>query len=698
MGLFDRRDPQRLIAKGNEIEDQGQVQEALKLYDEAVRVAPTLARAHLNRGNALMTLGDFDAAGEAYRTALVHDSALPGAHYNLGNALARRGRFEEACVSYRRALQLKPAFADAEVALGAALEDLQRPQEAAESYRRALKLQPDYAGAYCNLGSVLMNLEQPAEAVACFRQALKLDAGMTTLYYKLGVALGKLQQHEAAINAYRLMVQHHPEDAPATGMLAHELLETGQLTEAAEFFQRTIALSPGDMIAHNNLGTLQRRLGQTDEAAASWRRVLEIDPEQLVAHSNLLFLQSSQTSEPDPALLSQARGFGVMAARRATPATSWSNTPDPGRRVRVGFVSGDLRAHPVGYFLLSFLAALTAHAGDRLQLCAYFNDSHADEVSARIKGRCHIWREVDQLDDEALAAQIRADGIDILIDLSGHTGANRLPAFAWKPAPVQATWLGYLGTTGVEAIDYLIADAWTLLPEEEPFFSEKIWRLAESYLCFTPPTEDGTIGPLPALAAGHITFGSFNSLLKVTDEVIALWARVMHAVPGSKLLFKAPQLTEPGVRQRLGQQFTAHGIDGHRLIFENQVPRADYLKPFNRIDIALDPFPYTGITTSVETLWMGVPFITLAGRTFLTRQGVGLLANAGLPEWIATDHDDYVNRAVRHASDLETLQRIRRELRPRLLASPIFDAARFAGHFEKAMRGMWQTWCERQTK
>jgi protein O-GlcNAc transferase len=710
MGLFDRftrsagapepvaapaaRDPQQLIAEGNAIEDQGRPEEALKLYDEAVALAPTMARGHLNRGNALMTLGDFDAAGAAYQAALVHDSALAGAHYNLGNALARRKRWEEACTAYRRALQLKPAFADAEVALGAALEELAELAEAAASYRRALKLQPDYAPVYGNLAGVLLKLKQPGEAVACFRQALKLDPKLTTLYYKLGLALEQLQQHDAAIATYRQMLQHHPDNVPAHGMLGIQLLKTGRLIEAVECFQRVIALSPEEVIAHNDLGAALHRLGRTDEAAASWRRVLELDPEQFVAHSNLLFLQSSRTSEPSAALLELARGFGAIAARRASQPTSWSNTPEPSRRLRVGFVSGDLRAHPVGYFLVSFLAALSQRAAGRLELCGYFNHAVADEVSARIKALCSLWREVHELNDEALARLIREDNIDILIDLSGHTGGNRLPALAWKPAPVQVTWLGYLGTTGVEAIDYLIADAWTLQPEEEPFFTETIWRLPGSYLCFTPPAEDGTIGPLPALANGHITFGSFNNLLKVTDEVIALWARLLHTVPGSRLLVKTQALAELTVRQRVSRQFAAHGIDDSRLMLETQVPRADYLKPFNRVDIALDTFPYTGITTSVETLWMGVPFVTLAGKTFLTRQGVGLLENAGLPEWIAADPDDYVRRAARHAADLATLQRIRQELRPRLLASPIFDAPRFAGHFEDALRGMWRQWCE----
>jgi predicted O-linked N-acetylglucosamine transferase (SPINDLY family) len=345
---------------------------------------------------------------------------------------------------------------------------------------------------------------------------------------------------------------------------------------------------------------------------------------------------------------------------------------------------------------MSFLTALNAHAAGRMELHAYSNRSNADEVSARIQAQCHVWRQVHALDDEALVRQIGEDRIDILIDLAGHTGENRLPAFAWKPAPVQATWLGYLGTTGVAAVDYILADDWTLPPELEPHFTEKVWRLARSYLCFTPPAEDGTIGPLPALTNGYVTFGSFNNLTKVTPDVVSLWARVLHTVPGSRLLLKTAQFIEPSVRLDVAQQFARHGITGSRLMLEPPVPRADYLKPYNRVDIALDPFPYPGITTSVECLWMGVPFISLAGKSFMARQGVGLLTNAGLPDWVAADEDDYVKLAARRAGELHTLQQLRQELRARVLASPIFDAQSFARHFESAMRGMWRAWCVRQ--
>jgi predicted O-linked N-acetylglucosamine transferase (SPINDLY family) len=281
------------------------------------------------------------------------------------------------------------------------------------------------------------------------------------------------------------------------------------------------------------------------------------------------------------------------------------------------------------------------------------------------------------------------DGIDILFDLSGHTAFNRLPMFALKPAPVQVAWLGYLATTGLASMDYLIADPWTLPPSEDAYFTEKIWRLPETYICFTAPQVDVPVGELPARSSGHVTFGSFNNLNKLGDAALALWARVLASVPRSRLFLKAKQLGNDAVRQSILDRFAAHGIAPARLILEGFAPsRAEHLGAYQRVDVALDPFPYPGITTSVEGLWMGVPLLTMAGGRFVSRQGVGMLMNAGLPQWIAADEDDYAAKAVAHAADLENLAALRAGLREKVLGSPLFDASRFARHFEAALRAM----------
>ena len=535
-------------------------------------------------------------------------------------------------------------------------------KDALQALQNATELLPDDAEAHVNLAAALRALGQFDRSVVSSRQALKINPNFAEAHNNLGVALQDL----------------------------------GQLGEAAESFRRVIMIKPDFAEAHNNLGSVLKDIGSFDDALASYRRALEIKPGFAKAHSNLLFASNYLPNQSPAWLLAEARRYGEMVARQAQPYKKWSNVPEHARCLRVGLVSGDLRAHPVGYFLESALKALSAHAAGRLELFAYHNHICIDAVSERIKAYCHGWRSVAALSDEALARMIHGDGIDILIDLSGHTAHNRLPMFAWKPAPVQAAWLGYFATTGVAAMDYLIADPWTLPETEEVHFTERIWRLPETRLCFTPPDAEVPVAPLPALANGHITFGCFNNLTKMNDYVVALWARVLAFVPGSRLLLKASQLNEAAVRQNVIERFSTQGIGADRIILEGSEPRAKYLAAYQRIDIALDPFPFTGGTTSAEGLWMGVPMLTLAGESFLSRQGIGLLMNAGLPEWIAVDSDDYVARAATHAGDLQKLAVLRNGLRQQVLASPIFDAPRFARHFEAALRGMWMQWCDQQ--
>lgn len=723
-----QQDASALIEQGNTLEDKGLLEQALECYEAAIRVAPNLARAHLNHGNVLLAMGETEAAVAAYATALTHDPDYAAAHYSMGNAHFKSGRREAALAAYNKAIELKPDFVDAEVGralvltdlgqldeavasylhvldfkpdyaemhycMGDALSKLGRAAEAAKCYRQAGELKPDYLEAHSSLGSALQDLGQLDEAAASYRRALELKPDYLEVHGNLGNVLRNLGQLEQAAASYRRVLEIQPKSAEAYSNLGVILNELGRFDEALASYRRALELNPDFPGLHNNIGNTLKDIGQFDSAEASYRQGLKIKPDDTELHSNLLFLQNYRDNLSAPLMLAQAVRYGDVVAARARPYAAWSNIPEPGRRLRVGLLSGDFRAHPVGYFLDSILEVLASTASEQLELYAYPSYFCNDDVTRRIKAHCHRWQSALGLSDETLARRIYDDGIDILIDLSGHTAHNRLPVFAWQPAPVQATWLGYLATTGVKAIDYLIADAWTLPKTEEANFTEKIWRLPESYLCFTQPRHGIDVGPLPALSNGYVTFGSFNNLTKMNDAVVALWARVLTSVPDSRLFLKSRQLTEASVRQRVVDEYARRGVDGARLILEGQVPRSEYLKPFQRMDIALDPFPYTGITTSVESLWMGVPVLTLAGKSFLSRQGVGLMMNAGLREWIADDTDDYVARAVSQSGDQIRLAALRKELRQKVLGSPIFDAPRFARHFEAALRGMWRRWCE----
>ena len=652
-----------LLRLGNAQGDLSQHADAIASYDRILHIENHNCEAILNRSVSLMELGQLDKAEEGFHRVLGMEPSSAEAHSNLGLVLKKRGEFESAVERFHQAIALRADFCDAHMNLGTVLHALGRFDAALTSYKRAVELQPGYALAYSNYGTAFQSLGKLDMAEKCYVRALGINPLLSVAHNNLGILYSFSDRLEASIASYL----------------------------------RAIHIEPGYADAYANLGAALKDAGRLDEALTYLRRAIELDRDCVVAHHNLLFVQTYLADYPADVMFSGAKLFGEMATRAATRFTHWPNPIDVGRKLRVGFVSGDLSDHPVGCFVEGVFGALKSQFSDRLELIAYPSRTRDDFLSRRLQICCHEWHPVAGLSDKALAQKIQSDRIDILIDLSGHTAHNRLMMFAWKPAPVQATWLGYLATTGLTEMDYLIADEWTLPATGDEQFTEKIWRIPNSYLCFTPPGQIIDVAALPALANGYVTFGSFNNLSKMNDSVVALWARVLNAIPNSRLFLKSTQLSEISIRNRVIESFRAHGIDSNRLVLRTFVPREQYLTPYNEVDIALDPSPYPGITTSVESLWMGVPVLTLAGKSFLSRQGVGLLMNAGLPEWVASDPDDYVSRAVSHASNLPRLATLRAGLRQQVLASPIFDAPRFASHFEAALRGMWRKWCDQET-
>jgi protein O-GlcNAc transferase len=615
----------------------------------------------------------------------------------LGTALQMQGK--DALPELQKAAMLLPDDAETHCNLGLAMGLHAKWDEAIASYRRALTIKPDLAEAHYGLGNVMLKSRQLNDAAACFRRALEINPQYIDAHNNLGNVLNALGQPSGAIEHFRRALQLNPDYAEAHNNLGNALKNTEQLDQALESFRGALTLKPDFAEAHNNLGIALTAAGQFDEAATSFRRTIEIKPDFFEALGNLLFIYNYLPVQSKAVAMADALHYGDLVAKKASPYTEWRTTPEPERCLRVGLVSPDLRMHAVGYFVESMLAELASHSAGRIELFAYSNHAIPDAMTERIQSSCHVWRTVAGLSDEQLARQIHDDGIDILIDLAGHTDKGRLPMFAWKPAPIQASWLGYCATTGVAQIDYYIADRWTLPESEQRHFTEKVWYLPESYLCLTPPDADVAVSESPALESGTVTFGSFNNLSKMNDDVVALWARILHAVPGSRLVLKARQFEDMGVQRSVTKRFRTHGIEADKLILERPTKsRAEHLAAYQRIDIALDTFPYCGVTTTAEALWMGVPVLSLAGEHFLARQGVGLLMNAGLPEWIAADADDYVAKAAAHAGDVHALAALRKGLRQQVLASPLFNAPRFAQHFEQAMRGMWTQWCRQQAQ
>jgi protein O-GlcNAc transferase len=411
-------------------------------------------------------------------------------------------------------------------------------------------------------------------------------------------------------------------------------------------------------------------------------------PDNFEARSNLLMTLHSLPQVSVADILETARAYGAELPRR--PAPAFRNSADPGRRLRIGYVSADLREHPVGFFLDAILAS---HHEARVETVLYSDMAYSDAQTERLRSLAGDWRVIAGVSDDEAARRIAADGIDILVDLAGHTGSNRLSLFGMRAAPVQASWLGYFGTTGVPAMDYVLADGVVLPAGDEAVFTEAPVRLPAPYLCWTPPRSAVEAATFPGLAQSAVTFGCFNNRAKITDEVVAVWAKILSRVAGSTLFLKSWSLADAGNRQGLIDAFDGHGIAAGRLIFEGLSSREEGLAAYNRVDIALDPFPFGGCTTTADTLWMGVPVVTMAGARWSGRMSQTILKAVGLEDWVAPDRDAYVEMAARAASDLAALAPLRSGLRDRVTASPFCDGPALTRNLEAAYRAMWADWC-----
>jgi predicted O-linked N-acetylglucosamine transferase (SPINDLY family) len=605
--------------------------------------------------------GRLQQADQIYREILQADPHQIDALHLLGVIAHQRGRNDEAIDYISRALALDAGQAIIHNSLAAAYQALGKFPEAVASYQQAVRLQPDYAEAHNNLGTALKEQGRLEEAVASCQQALRLK----------------------------------PAYAAAHSGLGNALLEQGRLEEAAASFRQALRLRPDFTEALHNLGSTLKNQGQLAEAVACFQRAVQIKPDLAKAHSNLL---CARQYCPGVSLRELAEAHAAYDRQLAAPLRStWKqhgNNTDPERRLRLGFLSPDLNRHPVGYFLVRCLENLDREQGEAL--CYRNSPSGGDDLTARIRAATTAWRNVFYWSDEQLADQIRADRIDILFDLAGHTARNRLLVFARKPAPIQVTWAGYVGTTGLEAMDYILADRYQVPPEAEPYYCERVLRLPEGYVTYDPPAYAPPVSPLPALRKGHVTFGSFNNPVKIGPQVVEVWARVLRQLPQARLVLKYKGMDYPVLAGGLAEKFAGHGIGAGRVEFLGLSPHADLLDHYTHIDMALDPFPYNGGLTTLEALWMGVPVLTCPGETFAGRHSLTHLSNLGLTQTIARDLDAYIALAVSLAADLAGLAALRAGLRERMASSALCDGRRFAANLMQLLRGVWREWCRRQ--
>ena len=691
----------------------GQMAAGLELLKTALGAAPHEPKFWLSYIEALHSLGEHQAAQEVIQLgrkrgmisgdmtssatatpatptpkARRHNPAPAADVLQLQKAF-QEGNFHKLEALARAMTEKHPDTPDGWNALRIACYRTGQTAAAMLAAQKLIELDPQNAVYHSNLSHLYWSTGQMAEATACATHAIELSPSLAEAHINLGNIYKLEERPDEAAACYRKAIALNPTLASPHSNLGIVLSEQLKLREAEASLRQAVVLEPNNAEMRSNLSIALIKLGVLDEAHVHLEKALALDPSNVLAYTQLLFILNYSNTGNSPEALALAKKYGAMLTRKVAPQyDSWECTPVP-KRLKVGMVSGDFCNHPVGYFVEGILQHIDP---ERLELVAYDNlpPSKHDRMSERLRQHFSAWHPLYGLSDEKVAAKIRADGIHVLLDLSGHTTYNRLPVFARKPAPVQATWLAYFATTGVEQIDYLIADPNVCPPGEESHFTEAIWRLPETYMCFTPPDIDVDTAPPPALDNGYITFGCFNNLSKMTDAVASLWAEVLKRVPGSKLFLKSAQLNDLPTQRRTVQRFAALGIPAERLIIEGPSLRQHYLEAYNRIDIALDPFPYPGGTTTVECLWMSVPVLTLRGNRMLSHAGENIMRNAGLPDWISVDEADYVAKAVRFASDLPHLIALRSRLREQVLASPIFDAARFARNFENAIWGMWQ--------
>lgn len=667
----------------------GRADEALGLLRGAVMLAPGAAAHHLSLGEAYAARGNLDEATACFRQVIALAPAFAEAHVELGAALQRAGRFAEAEDCARRASAVAPGLFAARYNLALALQSQGRLPEAAACYAQTLALRPDHAEALLNLGHALQGQGQLDEAIACYERARVLAPDWPLAHCNLGHALTLRGQPDEAVRALREAIRLDPGGAEAHYNLASALRARGDLDEALEAYQTALARRPDWPEAHNNLANVWKDVGRVDTALGLLHKAVRLGPDRADIHSNLLYQLLLDPGAAPEAVVAEHR---LWAKRHAEPlqaaAAPHSNDRAPERRLRIGYVSPDFRQHPVGRAIAPVLAA---HDRRAVEVVCYADVARPDDLTRRIEASADRWRPTAALPDGELAELIRADGIDVLVDLALHTGGNRLLALARKPAPVQATYLGYPGTSGMVAMDYRLSDPFLDPPgAPDAYGVERVARLPETYWCYEPPADRPPVGDLPCARTGRITFGSLNNFGKVNPPLLECWARLLRLVPGARLV-----VLVNGRSREPGRLLAEHGIPLDRVELTGRCARDEFLALHRRIDIALDPFPCPGHTTTQDAAWMGVPVVTLAGAIPFHRAGVSVLANVGLTELVAASTEAYVDLAASLASDPPRLARLRRELRPRVERSALVAAGRLARHLEAAYREMWRAWCAR---
>lgn len=668
---------------------KGEGAAAETLVRRVLALCPDLAAAHNSLGNLLSDAGRAEEAAAAYAEAVARKPNYAEAYFNLAGAEMARGRPDAAAESLGQAIRLRPGFAAAHRRLGEVEAARERYEAAAIAFAEAARLDPSAAAASLDSrGVMLQRLGRFAEAEAAHGRAIALDPAAAEPHNNLGTALQRQGRPAEAAEAYREAVRRQPDHVGALTNLGAVLQALGRFAEASAALEQALSLAPDAASAWINLGLAHQRLGHIAPAEECFRRAMALRPEDPAAHSNLIFLLDFDPARDVAAQQAERARWTQAHAANLPRFASHDNPPEPGRRLRIGYLSADFRAHSAAF---AFASVLLNHDPRAYEILCYSGTLREDEWSARFRAAARLWRPVSGMSDQALAERIRRDRVDILVDLSGHSAGNRLLTMARKPAPIQLSAWGHVNGTGLAEIDCLLADPVLIPPAEAPFFAERIYYLPSAF-SLTAPDDLPDLVPPPALS-GRPTFGCLNRLSKLTEASIEIFAAVLKKVPDADLLLKAREFEDEGARAETIARFAARGIGAARLRLAGASDRARHLAAYNEVDVALDPLPHGGGMSTMEALWMGVPVVALAGLAPSHRMAASILAAAGLGDFISRTPEEYVAIASAAAADRDRLGFVRAGLRARLGARPLGNGPLYARLVEEAYRALWRDWC-----
>jgi protein O-GlcNAc transferase len=669
---------------------QGRNSEALRLIGTVLSVNPNIVAALSNFGLVLRSLGRLDEALESFDKSLTIKPNYAEALYNRGLTLLALSRFEEALASCEKALAIKPHYAEAFNLRGKALRGLNRCHEELASYEKALEFNPQYAEALYNRGYTLHRLKRLEEALVSFDGALAIKPDHVESLHNRGVTLHCLKRLAEALSSFDKVLALEPNHFEALHNRGVTLSDLNRLGEALTNYNEALAIKPDFVLALINRANVLQTLGQTDQAIASLKHAIAIEPAEPKFHSNLIFSLNFHPSTTEFEKQFERSLWDVKHAQRyASSVKHHTNIASQDRRLRIGYVTSHFRRQSATY---SFGGVILSHDPEHFEVFCYSDTEKEDDVTTCLRTRADNWCDTKGYSDDQLAQLIRSQQIDILVDLVGHMTGHRLGVFARKPAPVQVTAWGEPTGTGLKAMDYLLADS-ILVPESiRPLLSENVVSLP-NFLGYWSPEPLPPPGPLPALGREHITFGSFNRLEKITNPTIRCWASILRKLPAAHLLLKDAALDDADQRARIKAAFFAEGVSAERLKCMGGSNRGAHFGAYQRIDIALDPFPHGGGMTTLDALWMGVPVVTWSGETISSRLAAASLTALGLTDFVATDPETYVDLAIAKASNIEYLSLLRTSLRERLATSEFGDCSRYSRAVETAYREIWHRWC-----